>query len=68
TATQWILGIKPEYDGLLVKPCLPASIKKFKVRKAFRDAVYDITVVNTGKGGSEFIPYEPGEHSITIEV
>ena len=68
TATQWILGIKPEYDGLLVKPCLPASIKKFKVRKVFRDAVYDITVLNTGKGGSEFIPYEPGEHTLTIEV
>ncbi|MBO4465482.1 MAG: glycosyl transferase [Bacteroidales bacterium] len=68
TATQWILGIKPEYDGLLVKPCLPSGIKKFKVRKAFRDAVYDITILNTGKGGSEFIPYEPGEHSLTIEV
>ena len=68
TATQWILGIKPEYDGLLVKPCLPSGIKKFKVRKAFRNAVYDITVLNTGKGGSEFIPYEPGEHTLTIEV
>ncbi len=68
TATQWILGIKPEYDGLLVKPCLPASIKKVKVRKVWREAVYDITILNTGKGSSEFIPYEPGKHSVTIEV
>ena len=68
TATQWILGIKPEYDGLLVKPCLPASIKEVKVRKVFRDAVYNLTIKNSGKGASEFIPYEPGEHALTIEV
>ena len=70
TATQWILGIKPEYDGLLVKPCLPSSLKSFKVRRVFRDAVYNITVVRTGKGPSEgtFIPYEPGEHDITVEI
>ena len=70
TATQWILGIKPEYDGLFVKPCLPAAIGSFKVRRVFRDAVYNITVVRTGKGPSEgtFIPYEPGEHDITVEI
>ena len=68
TATQWILGIKPEYDGLRVQPCLPASIKKVKVRKVFRDAVYNLTILNTGKGGSEFLPYHPGEHDLTIEV
>ncbi|MBO4606203.1 MAG: glycosyl transferase [Bacteroidales bacterium] len=69
TATQWILGIKPEYDGLRVKPCLPASIREVRVRKVFRDAVYDIVLKRTGHGPADgtFIPYQPGEHTVTVE-
>ena len=67
--TEWLLGIKPEYDGLLIEPCLPADkFGDYKVHRAFRDAVYDITIHNTGKGGSRFIPYEPGYHKLEITV
>ena len=47
-ASQGILGIIPEYDGLKVTPCLPASIKKYHATRLFRNATYDITVVNNG--------------------
>ena len=68
TATQWILGVKPEYDGLVIEPCVPASWTGFKVRRVWRDAVYNIEVKLSGKGGKAFIPYQPGEHNITIEI
>ena len=67
-ASQWILGIKPEYDGLSIEPCCPDVLKSFKVRRQWRDAVYNIEVRLTGKGGKAFLPYEPGEHNVTLEL
>ena len=69
TITEWLLGIKPQYDGLLIEPCLPADkFGTYKVRRVFRDAVYNLTIHNSGRGGSQFIPYEPGEHTIEINL
>ena len=44
--TQYILGIRPEYDGLLIDPCIPKDWDGFSVQRKFRDAVYKITVQN----------------------
>lgn len=44
--TQWILGIRPAYSGLVVEPCIPAAWDGFRVRRRFRDATYDIHVRN----------------------
>jgi cellobiose phosphorylase len=44
--TQYILGIRPEYDGLLVDPCIPPEWSGFTVRRQFRGAVYNIEVSN----------------------
>ncbi len=44
--TQFILGIKPDYDGLLVDPCIPDSWNRYEVSREFRGARYDITVEN----------------------
>ena len=44
--TQFILGIRPDYDGLIVDPCIPKEWKGFKVRRKFRDAVYLVEVRN----------------------
>jgi|WetSurMetagenome_2_1015567.scaffolds.fasta_scaffold00319_17 cellobiose phosphorylase len=44
--SQFILGIRPEYDGLLVDPCIPGDWKGFKVTRKFRGATYSIEVVN----------------------
>ncbi|MCC7206196.1 MAG: glycosyl transferase family 36 [Anaerolineae bacterium] len=45
-ATHWILGVRPQEDGLLVEPCIPARWPGFKVTRAFRGAVYAIEVEN----------------------
>ena len=44
--SQYILGIKPDYEGLLLDPCIPSKWKLFKVRRKFRGATYDITFKN----------------------
>jgi cellobiose phosphorylase len=44
--TQFILGIRPDYDGLLIDPCIPESWKGFKVTRKFRGATYHIEVLN----------------------
>ena len=42
--TQWILGIRPEHDGLRIDPCIPASWNGFSAQRRFRGATYEITV------------------------
>jgi cellobiose phosphorylase len=44
--SQFILGIKPDYNGLVVDPCIPASWDGYSVTRSFRGAVYEINVTN----------------------
>jgi cellobiose phosphorylase len=41
-----MFGIRPEYDGLLIDPCIPKDWKGFKASRKFRGATYNIEVVN----------------------
>ncbi len=47
--SRFILGIKPDYDGLVVDPCLPDDITEFTVTRKFRGDTFNITVDNTAK-------------------
>src|ERR1700733_8692566 len=42
--TQWILGIRPELDGLRIDPVLPSAWPGFTATRRFRGATYEITV------------------------
>lgn len=44
--TQWILGVKPAFDGLKIDPCVPSHLKKYTLRRHFRGANYAVTVLN----------------------
>ena len=44
--TQWILGIRAEYDGLLIDPCIPSRWDGFKVTRKYRGVTYHIIVTN----------------------
>jgi len=46
SASQYILGIRPSLDGLMIDPCLPAQFKELKVSRTFRKTVYNITIKN----------------------
>ena len=79
--TQWILGVRPEIDGLLVDPCIPAEWPEFKVRRQFRGATYNIHVTNPNnvcKGvvemkvngdlisGNKAPVFTSGEHTVEV--
>jgi cellobiose phosphorylase len=42
--TEWLLGVRPEWDGLRVAPMLPKAWKGFTMKRVFRGATYHITV------------------------
>ncbi len=44
--TQWIFGIRTEYDGLRIDPVIPAKWKGFSVTRRFRGNTYDIKIRN----------------------
>jgi N,N'-diacetylchitobiose phosphorylase len=46
SATQYILGLRPEMDGLRVDPCIPSSWDGFRATRRFRGQVFHITVYN----------------------
>ena len=45
-ATQYLLGIRPDFDGLRVDPCSPADWKEFSVTRKWRGSTYEIHVSN----------------------
>ncbi len=45
-ATEWILGVRRDYDGLRIDPCLPTHWKKCSVRRPFRGDVYEVEIEN----------------------
>ena len=48
--TQWILGIRPSYEGLRIRPIIPKSWNGFKATRIFRGVTYHITVKRAGDG------------------
>jgi cellobiose phosphorylase len=75
---QYMLGVRPEYDGLLVQPCIGKEIEEFRITRQCRGATYRIHVKNSGGAGpgkitvrgktvsGNLVPYaEPGE---TVDV
>ena len=46
TAVQWILGVRPELDGLRIDPCIPSDWPGFSLRRRFRDRTVHLLVRN----------------------
>lgn len=44
--TQYILGIRPQWKGLMIDPCIPSEWKEFKVEREFRGIDYMIYFKN----------------------
>ena len=82
TITQYILGIRPTYDGLEIDPCLPKTMKKYTVKRKLRGSELTI-IVNNPNGKSKGVsritvdgqPIEgnvvkalPGKHVVEVEM
>jgi hypothetical protein len=48
--SQHLLGVRPDYDGLIVDPCLPAEIPQFTVSRWCRGVTYVIPGQELGQG------------------
>jgi len=46
SATQYILGLRPELDGLRIDPCIPSTWNGFRATRRFRGRTIEITVEN----------------------
>ena len=44
--TEYILGLKPEYNGWMIAPCLPESMKVINISRIFRDKYFEIEMIN----------------------
>ncbi len=51
-ATQWIVGIRPELDGLRIDPRLPAGFGAIRVTRRFRGSMYRIVVHGPDEAGT----------------
>ena len=45
-ATQYLLGVRPDFDVLRVDPCIPGDWREFSVKRVWRGARYEIHVLN----------------------
>ncbi len=57
--SQHILGIKPGFDGLVIDPCIPSSLKGFTVERTYRGKRFVINVDNSAGA-------EKGVKSMTV--
>ena len=48
--TQWILGVRPEHDGLRIAPVIPERWSGFQATRRFRGVTYQIQVERCGPG------------------
>jgi cellobiose phosphorylase len=56
--TQWILGIRPTFDGLQVEPVMPANWDGFDVIRYYRDVRYEISISRQGPGNQVLLIIE----------
>jgi cellobiose phosphorylase len=78
--SQWILGIRAEFEGLKIAPVLPEEWDGFSVTRNYRDVRYEITVKREGAGNSvsllvdgqpvdgDVIPLSEGKNRIEVLV
>ena len=72
TVSQYILGIQPGFNELIIDPCLPADMEGFTVRRKWREAEYEIIVRNPHHkqkaDNPTVVDYKPGKQKIEITL
>jgi N,N'-diacetylchitobiose phosphorylase len=67
-ATQWIMGIRPTFEGLVVDPCIPKQWKGFHVTRKWLGATYYITVRNSSGVSKGVVSVELNGQSISGSI
>ncbi|MFS0699748.1 glycosyl transferase [Cellulomonas sp. 179-A 4D5 NHS] len=79
--SQYLLGVRPGYDGLVVDPQIGPEVPEFTVTRSARGATYEIHVTNSGTPGARgtlvvdgtpvdgnTVPYAPAGSTVRVEV
>ncbi|MCB2176098.1 MAG: hypothetical protein KQH57_09840 [Actinomycetales bacterium] len=79
--SQHLLGVRPDWDGLVVDPQIGPDVPEFTVRRVARGATYEITVRNSGADGARArltvdghpvegrtVPYAPAGAVVRVEA
>jgi len=45
-ATEWVMGVRRDFEGLRIDPCLPPDWKKCSIRRPFRGDIYEVEIEN----------------------
>jgi cellobiose phosphorylase len=80
TVSQYLLGVRPDFEGLRIRPCIGSEIAKFTVTRKCRGAEYRINVKNSGKCGvakltvdgkpitGDLVPYAKAGATVIVDV
>ena len=79
--SQYLLGVRPDYDGLVIDPQIGPDIPSFTVTRVARGATYEISVTNAGTPGARgrlvvdgnpvagnIVPYAPTGATVLVDV
>ena len=78
--TQWLLGIRPELDGLRVQPVIPAGWPGFEVVREYRGVRFNIHVRREGTGShltlsvdgqiieGTIVPFKTGQKDVIVDA
>ena len=58
TITEHILGIKPEFDGLVIDPCIPTGLEVERISRQFRGATYNIRYERASESATDVASVE----------
>lgn len=81
-ATEFLLGVRPQVDGIRIAPCIPADWKQYSVKRQIAGAKYNFNfsnpdgktgpaveiTVNGKKLASDLIPYAPSGAEVNIDI
>jgi cellobiose phosphorylase len=77
--SQYLLGVRPEFEGLAVKPCIGTEVPEFAITRICRGATYNIKVKNVRGNGDvkltvngkaiegTLVPYAAAGETVTVE-
>jgi cellobiose phosphorylase len=77
--SQYLLGVRPDFDGLRIHPCMGGEVGKYTVTRKCRGAEYRIHVKNGGGQGGprltvdgkpvagDLVPYAPAGSTVIVD-
>ncbi len=76
--TEWILGVRPSYAGLIIAPSIPSTWERSQIVRKYRGVTYTITIQRHGPGrqvalvvdgqpvAGNVVPYVAGKTAVEV--